>query len=161
MGIRVERAELLLQREAGEVVEKDKPQISLLNHGHLLIDWNEVDLIIKQVQAETNLGSVLFTGLITLQWGFKTNESEGAFFSDLLKSFQSGEFDLILGHAESWSTSTAKSITNASNKDQLILNLYCRWWVSNKPIVPLGKWFQVRYRIRLCAVKYIWFCWMQ
>ena len=48
-----------------------------------------------------------------MQRGFKTNESEEAFFSDPLESFQSGEFYLILGHAESWSTNTAKSIINA------------------------------------------------
>ena len=55
-----------------------------------------------------------------MQRGFKTNESEEAFFSDPLESFQSAEFDLILGYAESWPTSTVKSIINASNKDQLI-----------------------------------------
>ena len=34
-----------------------------------------------------------------MQRGFKTNESEEAFFSDPLESFQSGEFYLILGQA--------------------------------------------------------------
>ena len=52
LGIEVEIAELLY-REAGELVDEDKPQISLLNYEHLLRD--EVDLIIKQVLAETRL----------------------------------------------------------------------------------------------------------
>ena len=43
----------MLYRDAGKVVDKDKLQISLVNYGHLLRD--EVDLIIKQVLAETRL----------------------------------------------------------------------------------------------------------
>ena len=35
LGIEVEIAELLY-REAGELVDEDKPHISLLNNGHLL-----------------------------------------------------------------------------------------------------------------------------
>ena len=37
LGIEVEIAELLY-REAGELVDEDKPQISLQNIGHLLIE---------------------------------------------------------------------------------------------------------------------------
>ena len=188
LGITVERAEWLYS-EAGELVEEDKPQISLQIYGHLLSD--EVDLIIKEVLAETRLtmklqdfqlltlhclgnkrnvvlvnptgsGKMLCaylaplvlrkvfnkekgvgvgtmplsavmdeklksefnkTGLITMQGGLKTNESEEASLSDPLESFQSGEIELILGHAESWSSSTAKCIVNALNKEQLILFL--------------------------------------
>ena len=39
--------------------------------------------------------------IITMQGGLKTSKSEEAFLSDPLESFQSGEIDLILGHAES------------------------------------------------------------
>ena len=63
------------------------------------------------------------TGVITMQGRLKSKESEDAYLSDPLESFKSGEIDLILGHAESWSTSTAKSIVTALTEEQSLIFL--------------------------------------
>ena len=65
---------------------------------------------------------VISTGLITMKGDLKySDEADEAVLSEPIEHFKNGDISLILGHPESWLTNTARSITEALRKEELIV----------------------------------------
>ena len=60
------------------------------------------------------------TGLITMSGDLRASD-EDAVLSEPLSDFKSGKITLMLGHAESWLTSTAEEITDSLKKQGLVV----------------------------------------
>ena len=60
------------------------------------------------------------TGLITMSGDLKASD-EDVILSEPLADFKSGKITLLLGHPESWLTSTAEEITDSLRKQELIV----------------------------------------
>ena len=56
-----------------------------------------------------------------LKHNIKEND---AFLSDPLSQFKSGEITMLLGHSQSWLTSTAEEITDSLKKQGLVIGTF-------------------------------------
>ena len=65
------------------------------------------------------------TGLITMSGDIKvSSEEDDVFLSEPLSAFKSGEITMILGHPESWMTSTAEEITESLKNQDLVIGTF-------------------------------------
>ena len=65
------------------------------------------------------------TGLITMSGDLKFSIKENdAFLSEPLQQFKSGEITMLLGHPESWLTSTAEEITDSLRNEGLVVGTF-------------------------------------
>ena len=65
------------------------------------------------------------TGLITMSGDLKVSHKENdAFLSEPLSQCKSGEITMLLGHPESWLTSTAEEITESLKNQGLVIGTF-------------------------------------
>ena len=79
---------------------------------------------VSALMEEKLKGSLIKTGLITMSGDLRSNTEENealALLSDPIEQFKNGEIKVILGHPESWLTSTAQEITGALSQKGLIV----------------------------------------
>ena len=65
------------------------------------------------------------TGLVTMSGAFKVSSSESdASLSEPLSDCKSGEVTMLLGHPESWLTSTAEDILECLRNKELVIGTF-------------------------------------
>ena len=80
---------------------------------------------LSALMEEKLKGPLVKTGLITMSGDIKASIQENdAFLSDPVAQFKTGDITIVLGHPESWLTSTAKEITDSLNQEGLIVGTF-------------------------------------
>ena len=80
---------------------------------------------ISALMEEKLKTSLVRTGLITMNGDLKSSIHEtDAFLSDPIEQFKNGDINLVLGHPESWLTSTAEQITACLSSDGIIVGTF-------------------------------------
>ena len=65
------------------------------------------------------------TGLITMSGDLKVSHREDeVFLSEPLSAFKSGDVTMVLGHPESWITTTADEITESLKNQDLVIGTF-------------------------------------
>ena len=80
---------------------------------------------LSALMEEKLKGPLVRTGLISMSGDIKTSIKENdAFLSDPLAEFKNGYISVVLGHPESWLTSTAEKVTDSLQKQGLIIGTF-------------------------------------
>ena len=82
-------------------------------------------LPISALMEEKVKDSIVKTGLITMSGDIKASSEESdAVLSDPIAQFKNGDITVLLGHPESWQTSTALGIMDSLSKQGLIVGTF-------------------------------------
>ena len=80
---------------------------------------------ISALMEEKLKGPLVKTGLVTMSGDLKASIQENdAFLSDPIEQFKKGDITVILGHPESWLTSTAQEITACLSQEGLVVGSF-------------------------------------